>query len=87
MCASVLCSVINTEFVKCVIHIIMLQLETAQGNNSAPFVHTETFLCYNTLFLQWRGKLRGPVLCDLKQNWKNSAKRESRTGGWVCVGR
>lgn len=45
-------SVINTEFVKCVIRVIMVQLETARGNNSAPFVQTESFLRYNALFLQ-----------------------------------
>lgn len=36
MRTSVLCSVINTQFVKCVVCIIMVQLETAQGNNSVP---------------------------------------------------
>lgn len=42
--------VINTDFVRCVICVIMVQLETAGGNNSAPFWHSETFLHYNVLF-------------------------------------
>lgn len=47
--------VISTDFVRCVICVIMVQLKTAGGNNSAPFVHSETFLRYNVLFLPWQG--------------------------------
>lgn len=78
-------AVINTDLVKCVIPIIMVQLETAPGNNSALFVHTETFLHCNALFFQQRGALQGPVLRNLRQNCKNSANRKNRSGWWVCV--
>lgn len=73
--------VISTDFVRCVICVIMVQLKTAGGNNSAPFVHSETFLHYNVLFLPWQGMFRGPPLRNFNQNWKNSAKGGEQDGG------
>lgn len=78
-------SVINTEFVRCVICVIMVQLETAGGNNSAPFVHSESFRRYNVLFLPWQGVFRGHLFRILIKTGR--ILQRGRAGWWVCVGR
>lgn len=71
--------VINTEFVRCVICVIMVQLETAGGNNSAPFVHPETLLqCAIFAMARCVSRASFPYF---NQNWKNSVKRESSVVG------
>lgn len=65
-------SVINAAFVKCVIHLIRVQLETARGNNSALFARTERSPRCSMLFLAVRCASRA-FCCNLNQSWRHSA--------------